>query len=595
MTAAPGVRIQSTTPSAFTVAGPIAETEGSSEFLVHSTQCGYLNVMTSGTTVMNKNGLTIAAGTYATASGSGSCSTSETASIVTLSTAAPASMTLTGTISTVNSASELTVKSSQCGYEPVYYSSATQVTTNGLSMAAGAAISVSGIGSCSNSVTATAITLGSGSSPTPTPAPTATPLPDPSVPKHIATWSMDEYWSQGENATAAQVEQYISYAEGGYGNGKASSDCNGSNGCSSVYYFDPNEITDSTTCPVEPDAQFVSAASESWYVHEKGYTDSAHRVHGEYTQSCGGKSISVPVYAPDVANTSVQAYYKSFLATNAAGWNYYFMDNTSWDLIDQFYGPGGGFCPELPNSWCSTTQELTTDAAIIAAHGAFASALSQPTFTNGLDPTPSQEAGASGKFVGGSCENCIIDGGTYRTSYYAKILTLMALVDAVPNEAFVMINDGSSAAGSSAQIGQRLVTFAVAWLGYSQGHTIVDANLESNNENLPVWPEEMLVPTGPVESMSTSANDIQVSTNVWRREFSACYQNGTAIGPCAAILNGNASAVTVSSSWLKQTYGHLVTLSGGDVFSGGSLSLTSTAFKAGSTSVPADQAILLVR
>ncbi len=411
---------------------------------------------------------------------------------------------------------------------------------------------------------------------------------------------MDEYWSQGENATSAQVQQYVTYAEGGLGNGKAASDCSGSNGCSSVFYLDPNLIYDSAQCPISGDAQFVNASSESWYVHLSGYSDFAHRVQGTDTQSCGGASISIPVYVAYQGNPAVQAFYESYLQQNADAWGYYLMDDTSWTLLDQMYGPSGGMCPGNTNNWCTTTQELPNDAAVVAEHGALANALTHVNgspmkfFTNGLDTTPSEEAGASPNFVGGLCENCVVDEGSLRTSMYATVLTQEALATAA-GLAFVQINDGDSASGSSAQIAQRLVTIAVAWLGYSEGHTVVDENLEDTTTNLPIWPEEMLYPTQPVESMVSSANDIAVTSNVWRREFAACYLNEVSIGPCAAIVNGNSSSVTVASSWLQQTYGHVIGLSGGDAFSGGSVLLQSSTFTPNVTTIGAGEAVLLGR
>lgn len=410
---------------------------------------------------------------------------------------------------------------------------------------------------------------------------------------------MDEYWAQGENASAAQVQTYVTYAEGGLGNSKASVDCAGGSSCSSVFYFDPNLIYDSPQCPISGDSAFVNAASESWYVHLSGYSDAAHRVQGAYSQSCGGQTITVPVYVADQANPAVQAFYQSYLREYADSWSYYLMDDTSWSLIDQMYGPGGGFCPGGVNNWCTTTQELPNDAAVVAEHGDLASALAHSNgspmkfFTNGIDQTPSQEASASGNFAGGLCENCVVDEGALRTSMYASVLTIEALADATPGMAFVQFNDGNSPAGSSAQIAQRTVTIAVAWLGYSEGHTVVDENLEDGSVDLPIWPEELLYPTQPVQSMVSSANDIAVSSNVWRREFSQCYDNGVAIGPCAAILNGNSSAVTVSSSWLSQTYGHVITLSGGDQFSGGAVSLSATPFTPNQTTIGAGEAVLL--
>jgi hypothetical protein len=51
--------------------------------------------------------------------------------------------------------------------------------------------------------------------------------------------------------------------------------------------------------------------------------------------------------------------------------------------------------------------------------------------------------------------------------------------------------------------------------------------------------------------------------------------------------------VTVKSSWLTQSYGHQITMNGGDVQSGGTVNLAGATFTAGSTTVPADDAIVL--
>src|ERR1700736_1897659 len=74
----------------------------------------------------------------------------------------------------------------------------------------------------------------------PSPSPSATPRPSPSPtqgpigPYHIATLAFDSYWSQGQNASAASVNQLLSYA---VGNGKAVSDCHsGSQNCKAVFY-----------------------------------------------------------------------------------------------------------------------------------------------------------------------------------------------------------------------------------------------------------------------------------------------------------------------------------------------------------------------
>ena len=90
-------------------------------------------------------------------------------------------------------------------------------------------------------------------------------------------------------------------------------------------------------------------------------------------------------------------------------------------------------------------------------------------------------------------------------------------------------------------------------------------------------------------------NSIQVASGIYRREFAACYNQGVAIGPCATIINTNSSPTTVQSSWLTQTYAHQITLNGGDVQSGGTINPTGTGFTPASTTIPANDAILITK
>jgi len=121
----------------------------------------------------------------------------------------------------------------------------------------------------------------------------------------------------------------------------------------------------------------------------------------------------------------------------------------------------------------------------------------------------------------------------------------------------------------------------------------VFADLETQNNNLPVWPEDLIYPSSPLQTMVTSHVDLEVATGVYRREFAKCYQKGIYFGPCAAIVNANTTTVTVQSAWLKQTYHHQVTVSGGDVLSGGIANVAGAGFVAGSPGIEAGGAIIL--
>ena len=149
-------------------------------------------------------------------------------------------------------------------------------------------------------------------------------------------------------------------------------------------------------------------------------------------------------------------------------------------------------------------------------------------------------------------------------------------------------------------------------LGYSPGHLVDWADLERGSNNLAVWPEEGIYPTAPVQSMGTPGgsnclagtgdvcssgghNDLQLVPGVYRREFAACYDQKVAIGACATIVNTTAAPVIVASSWLTGSYAHQVTFNGGDVQSGGRISPTGATFTPGTTTVGAQDAILLTR
>jgi len=423
---------------------------------------------------------------------------------------------------------------------------------------------------------------------------------------HMPTWAYDEYWGQGENASAATVQEYLSFAQGGMGNDKAVNDCTATAACKSVFYTDPNFIYNQTTnCADTQEAQIESQSTESWYVHEAGYSDKAHRVYGSYSETCNGASVTIPVYALNSYSSGYQTYYRNLLQANADSWDYYFMDDTSGQVLSQLYGPGGGFCHNNPpDDWCETSEEYPTDASVAAAHGAFTSALNHKNgepmqfFYNGVTFANNQMSyinvlQSSSHFVGAVCEDCVVSSGTFRPTMYTEVLNAMAQVNATPAGAFVELNNGESASGSVAQIEQRLVTAAMFWLGYSYGHSVVFPNLEANTTNLAVWPEYNIVVSDPIESMTTGAANIQVAPGVYRREFAECFNAGVAIGQCAAIVNSSGSTVTISSSWLRDSYAHEIYVTGGDILSGGKIVMDS--FTENRTTLAPSMGILIAK
>lgn len=339
----------------------------------------------------------------------------------------------------------------------------------------------------------------------------------------------------------------------------------------------------------------LAAAAEDWYVHQAGYADAGHRLHGTYTERCQGASITIPVYAINNANPALQAWWQAYLQRNADGFDYLFADDTAGTVRDQLYGPGGGMCG---GHTCTSTQESPNDAAVVAEHQAFTNALQHSNGTpfkfvfNGFSydgaQYPNDMSLLGGNMVGGACEGCAIT-GTINPRGFAPVLNGMAAATNA-NGLFVLLAYGGSPSGSTSQITQRSVSVALAWLGYSQGHVALWDDLEDNTSNFAVFPEELLYPSNPVQTMRTGATDLQVAPNVWRREFATCYFKGSYIGACAAIINGNSSSVASSSSWFTQKYGHVAQPVGGDVVSGGSVTFGGSV----PASVPPQSAEILV-
>ena len=423
------------------------------------------------------------------------------------------------------------------------------------------------------------------------------------IPHHIPVWAFDERTAEGDAATPEQVRRYVTYAEGGLNNDKAVRDCAGSGACSSVFYFDPNLVYDSPSCPYSGDKDVLAAAREDWFVHLSGYSDAAHRVRGTYAQTCKGVPTQVAVYELNQRNPAVALYFETYLHRVAADWDFFEMDDTAATVTDQMYGPGGGFCKTFAslNGYCRSTAEIPSDRDVVAAHGAFANALhdreGRPLrfFFNSLAFGPDGarlDLLADPQFVGAICENCIVDAGAFRPSMYDKVLDAMARIDTMRRGAFVELNTGTSPAGSDDQIAQRLVTTAVAWLGFSDGHTIVWPNLEDNTHNLAAWPEDELYPSEPIQTMRLGARDLAVAPSVWRREFRKCYRDGVSIGPCAAVLNGSGAPVRPSQLPFTLQYRHAVQLRGGDSLSGGSFD---EAVLNADASIAPGRAILLLR
>jgi hypothetical protein len=108
-----------------------------------------------------------------------------------------------------------------------------------------------------------------------------------------------------------------------------------------------------------------------------------------------------------------------------------------------------------------------------------------------------------------------------------------------------------------------LLTFDIAshWIVYDPVYSIQSllfvnpAPTGSGWTNDATFPEQTVLPTSPLVATGSTVATFQKATNLYVREYAACYQSAVPIGRCAAIVNvGSATSIT----GLTATYGHVL-------------------------------------
>lgn len=418
------------------------------------------------------------------------------------------------------------------------------------------------------------------------------PGPAASVPIHIATWAYDDGCSGGASAAASLVRRWVSYAESSCGPDarKALSDCHAGarRYCTAVQYLDASKLYRSGSVPVAVDAR------ESWWVHVRGRDDAAHRA---FVPAYGGG------FQLDQSNPAVVAWFQRYVRARLDRFDALMMDDMAAGLKAQFG---------------VAVQELPSDAALRAAHARLSGALRHVDgkpfvqIDNGVRANPYLASGTLLLGQPASVRGVIDEGEPIVNGQmpnpvwgYPTLLDEMAYVDGTTDGFDVLLSYDPS--GS---LRARRVQVATVLLGYAPGHTVSWSDLEQRSRDLAVWPEEGIVPTRPVQSMTRPAgagclagggrvcsvgghNDIVVAPGVYRREFGACYDQRIAFGRCAVIVNSTGAPVVVRRAWLTGSFRHVIGMVGGDVQSGGRIDLDGVRFVGGSTVVGAHDALLV--
>jgi hypothetical protein len=431
------------------------------------------------------------------------------------------------------------------------------------------------------------------------------------IPLHTETWAYDDGCNGGTGASTALVRQWVTYAESNCGPmaTKVLTDCHegGTTYCTALAYIDANLEWQNGGMLYGP---LETAASETWWLHQAGYTDSAHRL------VWNGRSYGTG-YALDQLVTAVDTWVQGFARTNFDSFDGFMMDDTAASLAAQFYASD--------DPAYTTSEEITTNAQLQASHEQMASAMSHtdgsPFFLvqNGIGPnpylaTPWPMMNHPANVHGFVSEGNPWSGGTL-SSFYSSLLDDLAEMSTYPSGNFIALLSYDS----SGSLQGRRVHEATVLLGYAPTHVVSWGDLEQSSGDLAVWPEVGIYPTEAVQTMGAPSgsgclgdtgvvcsvgghNDVRVASGtnvddgaagVFGREFATCYNQGVPFGACAVIVNDTSSAVTVESAWLTHSYGHEITMVGGDIQSGGTIDLTGAPFAPGSTTIAANDALLL--
>jgi hypothetical protein len=214
--------------------------------------------------------------------------------------------------------------------------------------------------------------------------------------------------------------------------------------------------------------------------------------------------------------------------------------------------------------------EIPNDAAFIAAEKLMLQAAPRPVFINGATPYTSMPS-YNGVFLsapnvaGQNFEGCYGDdnGPVADTPSGGPRWTNMS------NALLATFNYGAPAVCmdlAPATPANRLYVLASWWMTYDPVKSILSPHSLASDGNA-VVAEMDIVPTRPLSTAGTNVGALRAPGGAYVREFAACYQAGTPIGPCAAIVNPTTQSVPVPA--LSGHYANALVLDGLSAYGGG--------------------------
>lgn len=481
-----------------------------------------------------------------------------------------------------------------------------------------------------------------------------------SIPKHVLTWAYDDTGAGGMGATSIQVQAFTNWAEERTQTppGKAERDCYpgaGQVGCQAVWYIDASLLYSQQT----PDRNLIAQLDSEHLTNDAGFYHNITEAVGDRVINSGPQvfrcapSMLGPCYYDNLSKQNVIDFVVNCLVGGGSGAQ---CDNSSFRgpavgtelfkddnpaVCENVHGIGvyfhGGSSTLTP---VELGAEPNCDRNLQKATLTFLAALKYPNglrakaFLNGYAPLCGNQAcayptGDATYWTTGSAPALgVTDEGSVCSSATAPVIgfTGAIVLDDMAqlfNEAgsgyFIMLNYSTATAGSAAQLRMRRYCDGIFWLGYNISRSILWSNYSNgnrtmSNENiLAVYPEQQIVPTNPVLTMSdvtTSTfgyngtgcqanlsfdnnmrggahglvvgcglDDQSQPVGIYVREFHQCYSWASLIGSgqCAVVVNMTNQSAKIGGSSTKRWvypdgqsalslgYNEMLALSGEDV------------------------------
>jgi hypothetical protein len=385
----------------------------------------------------------------------------------------------------------------------------------------------------------------------------AGPPPPATGPAHIATWY---FYSDNDNQSVpmAWMGKHADYIEN---DGDRAAAFKAAGGKYVARYTDPAYVPYCQP-PFTPPAKGcigsigVRVKDESGWLHGP---DGA-RVHHFYNAEIGYQEALNP--ASPLAR---EAYRQDTQATIDATpqVDYFFADDTG----GTFLGGDGTQMSGHMYGFNAPSVEITTDAQWLAALPGMLAAAVRPVIINGVDgrtQMPSYNGALldAPNVAGETYEGCNSwnggvagdQGNRWNDEQNSMLMTIRH-----HSLALCMMTIAPTPSN-------RLYEMASLWMTYHEKYTVA-APVAKFADATAVVPEYDIVPRQPLRTAVNDVSELRSSTGAFVREFAACYQGGTSIGPCAAIVNPTGSPVALPA--LSGRYASSLVLNAASAVGGG--------------------------